>query len=460
VWHPATATWGGKLFAWSGWSVDDPGDNYYYGFLRATMLIGLATDGENAQAGTWLAKFRERLVDRLVPYMTAEQPDGGSREGTGYGVALRNLFELYALWQWTTGERLADLTPHTRASIATMLAGITPGYTGFAPTGDQSRDSTASLFDYHRAYLLELAALYPTAPESAWAVAMLSASSVPVMGSSFMFGYDFLFQPAGAVPNAAPLIRYVAGIGQIYARTSWASSATWVNLIAGPLTQSHAHEDQGSLMIFRERWLAPDAVIWSKGGVRQASSPVGTTAAHSLVRIDMAGVPVPQRDSPTAGRLLALHVGPGYVFAAVDLTSAYGGAAAVQLVRRQVLWLQPDTVLVQDRLVTAGAASLTWQLVVPTSPVTAGALATVTVGSHVMRVTRLAPAAGTWTTFRFDSHADFVDGFRLDGVQPGGDRTYVTAIQLDSTAAIPAVTWADVGCSWGGITLGAGVDSL
>src|SRR5258705_8569521 len=42
VWHHDTATWGGHAFPWSGWSVDNPSDNYYYSFLRATMLLGLA----------------------------------------------------------------------------------------------------------------------------------------------------------------------------------------------------------------------------------------------------------------------------------------------------------------------------------------------------------------------------------------------------------------------------------
>jgi hypothetical protein len=450
VWSPSKATWGGKLIPWTGWSIDDPGDNYYYSFLRATMLLGLATDNAD-----WIAKFRERLIGRLIPYMTVEQADGGSREGTGYGVALRHLFELYALWEWSTGERLADLTPHTRATLATVLQQMLPGGQWKAPTGDQSRDSTAAWFDYDRAELLELAALYPDTPEARWAVSALGASSVPIMGSSFMYSYDFIFAPTGATPNAAPLVRYAAGIGQLYARTSWASSATWINLTAGPFTQSHAHEDQGELMIYRDGWLATDAVIWSRGGVRQSTSPVGTTAAHSLVRIDMAGVPVPQREG-TAGKLLALHVGPGYVFSAADLTATYAGTAAVQLVRRQVLWLQPDLVLVHDHLVTAAAAALTWQLVVPAQPVIAGPLATV----GRLRVTRLAPAAGAWAVYGFEAHPDFVGGFRLDGVQPGGDRVFVTAIQIDSTAAVPAVTWSDVGVSWGGVTLGAGMDRL
>jgi hypothetical protein len=466
VWHPTSASWGGKTMAWTGWAVDDPGNNYFYSFTRATMLLGLATQGENPQAATWIAKFRERIVGRLVPYMTANQADGGSREGTGYGVALRNLFELYAIWQWSTGENLADLTPHTRASLLTMASQIVPTLDRKAPIGDQSRDSTAALFDYERHCLLELAALYPTAPESAGVAALLAQSSVSSMGSGFMLAQDVVYAPAAA-PAAIglPLVRYAAGIGEINARTAWDKGATWLSLICGPFTQGHAHEDQGSLMLYKGGWLAYDAVIDSRGGVRQSGSLVGTTACHSLVRIDDAnGAPVPQREGGTS-KVLALQSGPGYLFAALDLTPAYGGSALVQLVRRQVLWLQPDVVLVQDHVVSSPGTAQTWQLVVPVAPGISGATALFTVGAHTLRATRITPAAVPWTAFDFRSNSDFAGGWRADCRQSGGDRVYLTVLAIDgaTSPATSTVQFADVGCSFtlGGkqITLGPGIDA-
>ena len=59
VWHPSSASWGGHPMPWNGWATDDPSDNYYYSFLRATMLVGLATRGDNSQADTWLTQFRD-----------------------------------------------------------------------------------------------------------------------------------------------------------------------------------------------------------------------------------------------------------------------------------------------------------------------------------------------------------------------------------------------------------------
>jgi len=466
VWNYETAKWGGKLMPWTGWATDDPGDNYYYSFLRATMLLGLATQGDNTQSQTWLDKFRERLVGRLVPYMTQEQSDGGSREGTGYGVALRNLFECYLLWQWSTGERLADLTPHTRATLLTAASQVVPMLDHKAPIGDQSRDSTAALFDYERDLFEILLELYPNVPEAAGVTALLAQSSISSMQNGFMLGVDFEDSPPPAPATInLPLVRYATGIGEINARTSWSKTATWLHVKAGPYTQSHAHQDQGSLMLYKGTWLVPDSVLWSKGGVAQSTSPVGTVLAHSLVRVTNGANPIGQVYG-SISQVTALHAGPGYIFAALDLSAAYKGTV-VSLMRRQVLWLQPDVVVIQDRVISPVLASQTWQLVVPTAPVISGGVATVTTGGHNLTVTRVAPATGTWVATSFKAlNSDFTDGWRLDQTQPGGDRTFVTIISIDgaTSSAASTVQFSDIGCTFmlnnNQITLAAGIDPV
>ncbi len=44
VWNPQQASWGGRSYPWSGWSVNDPGNNYHYSFLEATIYWALASD--------------------------------------------------------------------------------------------------------------------------------------------------------------------------------------------------------------------------------------------------------------------------------------------------------------------------------------------------------------------------------------------------------------------------------
>jgi hypothetical protein len=431
VWHPSTAKWGNATLPWSGWATNDPSDNYYYSFLRATMLLGLASKGEDPQADTWITQFRDtKILNQLVPTFNADLVGGGSREGTGYGVAMRRLFELYDLWQGTTGEALATKTGHTRQSLLAMLHQLVPTRDRVAPTGDLSRDSTAAFFDYHRNYLQELIQQFPTDTLAKRAKTQLLASSLPSMGSQFMLAYDFLYDDSNV--TAAPVdglnpTYYAKGIGELYARSGWDAHATWVNLIAGPYTQSHAHQDQGSLMIYKDGWLAYDAVIDSHSGLTQE------TTAHGLVRIDSGGQPVHQIAN-TISKLTALHQGTGYTHAAADLTAAYNGNAAVQKVQREMVYLLPDVVIVFDRVQSAAGTQQTWQLASPVAASISGTTATVTSAGHALKIQKI--SGGTMAVTAMPSvDADFAGGFRLDEKLAGGDNRYLHVLSIDGSVS-------------------------
>ena len=446
VWHYATARWGTTTVPWSGWSIDNPSNNYYYSFLRATMLLGLATKGENSQADTWISEFRDaKIVGQLDPQFTANLVGGGSREGTGYGVAMRKLFELYDLWKSTTGEVLATKTAHTRASMLAMIHQTLPTLDRVAPTGDHSRDSTAAFFDYHRDYFQQLMASFPSDALAARAKYLIANSSIKTMGNGFMAVQDFI-NDTPSIPTT-PLtglntVYQAKGIGEIYARSGWDTAATWINLIAGPYTESHAHQDQGALMIFKGAWLAYDANINSHSGLAQA------TTAHSLVRIDSGGAPIPQVASTTS-TVLALKKAASFTYMAADVTPAYASNAAIQKVQRELVYVQPNVAIVFDRVQTTTATTQTWQLAVPTQPVLSGNTATITNAGHSLKLTRIAPSAATLSTYNFTADADFNGGFRVDERVAGGDQRYLHVLSVDGavsstlaagTTAQPGVT--------------------
>jgi hypothetical protein len=436
VWHNTTAKWGSATIPWSGWATNDPSDNYYYSFLRATMLLGLASKGEDAQADAWITEFHDtKIMNQLVPIFNADLVGGGSREGTGYGVAMRRLFELYDLWQATTGENLAIATGHTRASLLAMLHQLVPTRDRVAPTGDLSRDSTAAFFDYHRNYIQELIQQFPNDTLAKRAKTQLAASSLPTMGSGFMVAYDFVYDNANVTAQAIDGLNttyYAPGIGELYARSGWDAHATWVNLIAGPYTQSHAHQDQGSLMIYKDGWLAFDAVINSHSGLTQE------TTAHGLVRITSNGQPVRQIAN-TISSLTALHQGAGYTYAAANLTPAYNGNSAVQKLQRELLYLLPDTVVVFDRVQSTSGTTQTWQLAVPVAPSISGAIATISSAGHALKVQKI--SGGTMATTAMTSvSSDYSGGFRLDETMPGGDNRYLHVLSIDSAVSSTAVT--------------------
>ncbi|MEJ7603823.1 MAG: hypothetical protein WKG01_38410 [Kofleriaceae bacterium] len=436
VWNHPQAEWGGRAMPWSGWSVNNPSNNYYYSFLRATMLLGLATKGENVQADAWIAQFRTKITGQLVPTFNADLVGGASREGTGYGVAMRRLFELYDFWQATTGEELYRATRHTRSSMLAFMHQTLPTLDRVAPTGDHSRDSTASFFDYHRNYLQELISLMPADTVSGRAKTLLAGSTVPTMTSSFMVVYDFIYdRPDIPLRTLARLntAYHARGIGEVYARSSWTDDATWMNLIAGPYTESHAHQDQGSIMIFKGDWLAYDSVIHSHSGLSQA------TTSHSLVRIDTGGAPIRQV-ATTVSRVEALRQGPGWLHVSADVTPAYNGNAAIQKVQRELVYLQPDVVVVFDRVVSTSGTTQTWQLATPVLPSISGNTTTITNGGHSLKVTRVAPTAATTSIHSFASASDFSGGYRLDERVAGGDNRHLHVLAVDDGATSVTAT--------------------
>jgi hypothetical protein len=360
IWNPRSASWGAKTYSWSGWSVDNPSNNYYYSFLRATMLLGLASFGENDQSQTWLDTFRiAKLEKQLFPTFKRDLDGGGSREGTGYGTAMRGLFQMLDWWERSTGERLAERAPHTLASMAHMMHSTVPTLDRLAPTGDHARDSSAALFDYHRDYLLELMALFPNERMSGAAKSFL----VPVMKQGFNAYIDFLYGDSH-VPTQ-PLTDlsttyWGAGTGQLMMRSSWKPSATYANFICGPYTESHAHRDQGSFVLYRGGWLLNDANMQSASGIEQGEE------LHNLLRFELAGATVKQ--SVGAGcKLTALVDNALFAYASARVTGAYEGRVAVQKVEREFLFIKPDTFVVLDRGAAAPGARRIWTLNLPPS---------------------------------------------------------------------------------------------
>lgn len=376
VWNPTTAKWGGKTFTWSGWSVDNPSNNYYYSFLKATMLAGLATRGENASAQTWIDQFRtNKIGNQLLPTFNRDLTGGGSREGTGYGNAMRSLFQLYDWWERSTGERIATLTPHTQASSTWLTHNIVPTLDFLAATGDHARDSSAALFDYHREYLLAVMTLFPQDRMSAVAKIVLDGSSVTRMANGFESWVDYVYQPpalpSAVVTDLSPTY-YGSGTGEIMMRSGWGDkTAAFSTLMCGPFTESHAHRDQGSFQIFRGSWLAPTGNIFTASGIEQQEE------LNNLVRVQLNGSTIKQvnQETPTDSKpcvLAALADNDFYSYGVAKVTPVYNGNAAISKVEREYLFIKPSTFVVFDRVGSASGTSRIWTLNVPNVPTVSG----------------------------------------------------------------------------------------
>ncbi len=430
VWNPTQAKWGNAAHPWTGWSVNNPSNNYHYSFLRATMLLGLAAMNEDTQATGWVTYFRDtKVLGALVPTFDAQLRGGGSREGTAYGVSHRGLFHLYDLWHATTGEKLQARTKHARQSLRSAMHQVVPTLDRIVPTGDQPRDHEALFFDYQRNHLQELIDLYPNDVVAGRAKSLLAATNLPQMSRPEMLVYDFLYDNDGV--TAQPLAQmptdyYASGIGQLYSRSGWDKAATYVNLTAGAYTESHAHQEQGALMIFKGEWLSGDGVFASSNGIIQE------TTSHSLVRVDNGSTPVKQKVNTTS-TMAAVQQGAGWMYAATDTTAAYGASSPVSKMQREMVFIKPNIIVVYDRVTTAPGTTQTWQLVSPKAPSISGLTATIT-GSHALKVQRLAPATGSSVATSLAGKEVFTGGYRLDTTVPGGDVRYMHVLSLDGAA--------------------------
>jgi hypothetical protein len=265
------------------------------------------------------------------------------------------------------------------------------------------------------------------------AVYQLENSSVPEMSSQFMYVYDFLYGSSltAEAPGDLGRVYYAPGIGEVYARSSWDKTATWVNLIGGPYTESHAHQDQGSIMLYKGGWLAYDPVVESSSGLTQ------DVDVHNLVRVTQGGDTLPQREGTST--MMALHRGAGWLHAAVDTKPVYRDDAVTRM-QREMVYLEPDCVVVFDRVATAAGTSQIWQLSSPVSP-TLSAGRAVFAAEHTLTVDTVLPAAASRSIFSWTDNLDFHAGFRFDETVAGGDNRFLHVLSVDG--AVSSVAGSD-----------------
>ena len=427
VWHHLRANWGGRPRPWTGWSVDNPGNNYYYSFVEATLYWALASGSDD-----WMRFLHEEKMPPLRAYF-AKLPGGGSLEGTGYGAAHMRLFALYRLWRDATGDDIANASPHVNDTIAYWVHATVPTLDRFAPIGDQSRNSVPELFDYHRRLVLEARALSKDPQLQALASWWLHRISMAQMSSGFNTLHDLL--PAGNANAPAPetLFHHAEGTGHLFARSGWDKDAMWLAFVAGPYNESHAHQEQGGFTLFARDWLTVTENIWSHSGILQG------TETHNVLRFER-DTPIarqchaPPDDrvvhqcQPTRSRMTVTPGADGALGVEADLTAAYGRDSPVRRWTRR-LDFAGRRLRVEDRFDVAADTNAVFQLNLPTEPRIDGN--TAVAGRLRVRVIAPVDAKLSALDWRSIDGAEFRSGWRLDIA--GGTDTYV--IEFEEAAS-------------------------
>jgi hypothetical protein len=394
------------------------------------MLVGLVARGEHPHADGWVKDFREKYIgDQIAPLYERDLAGGGSREGTGYGIEMRRLFRLYDWWESATGERIADLTPQTKDCLPWMIHATVPTLDFLVTIGDEAAESTGALMDFHREYIEVLTSLYRHDPLGGFGQWYMRHSSVTEMGQPFTFIYDILYLHSDLAER--PLselypVYYAPGAGHLFARSSWRPDATYLTVLAGPMTESHAHRDLGSFQIFKNEWLAYDAGYDAHSGLRPEE------AAHNLVELTRGGKPVRMQDNKSA-RLMALEDDPAYLYAAVDVTPMYEERPGVSSVQREIVFVKPDTFVIFDRVSAKGDITKTWHLSTPHKPAVKNNFASIQGKKSNLTVTALLPRGASPTVVSWPTvDKDYHHGYRVDIAGGPAEATqFLTVLSID-----------------------------
>lgn len=416
IWNHDDAVWNGHPHPWPGWGVDDPANNYYYSFLRATLYWGLASNN-----ATWKDLLQNQKWPEEETY-TAGVIGGGSQEGTGYGTSHRTLFSLYRVWNDSMHVDIGNATEHLGSSIAWWIHSTVPTLDHVAAIGDQARASQPAIYDYHRELMLEARKVSNDASAQANASWWLHSISLQDMQSSFNHRHNLLpAGPAGAPPTA--LTYYAPGTGQLFSRTGWDRGAMWMQFAAGPYVQSHAHQDQGSFTLYQDTWLAVTENIWTSSGIQQG------TETNNLVRFEHAGSIVPQHEGTTSTMTITPGAN-GAVHAIANLTPAYDGDAAVSSWQRTIDFAHRKFT-VTDAFALGSGTQAIFQVNTPVQPVINGK--TAMAGSlkiHVISPANATLSALDWTT-QDSGDGEYRSGWRLD--VRGGTTGYVVELSAGDT---------------------------
>jgi hypothetical protein len=150
------------------------------------------------------------------------------------------------------------------------------------------------------------------------------------------------------------------------------------------------------------------------------------------MRFTSGGTTVPMRE-PSTSMMVAVARGAGWLHAAGDLSPSFGGNAAVTRWQRELVYIEPNVVVVYDRAESAGGTQQLWQLVSPAQFTVNGATASVSASGHAMSAQRILPAGATGASRTLAG--DFNGGFRYESSIAGGNVRHLHVVSVDGAVS-------------------------
>jgi len=273
------ATVGRKGIWWSNggnskrWSRDNPANNYYHSFATATTYYAIVAEDE-----VWLDFMRNDRLPLMYDYY-ATTPEGGSREGTGYGESHRSVFDLAYVWRHYDGTEVLP-QEFIDGSLRYWVHATTPGGQSLALMGDQTR--AKGRFDGKHCGLLDSALHLARDPKAAqmarWQLGRANCFGSHVFRKLVLEDYPAIPQPD------MPLDYYAKGAGVLFVRESWDDDAAYAYFTAGIRDEAHQCEDQGGFAVWDDgQWQTVADHPWTQYGICSVKPVEGARLATQNV---------------------------------------------------------------------------------------------------------------------------------------------------------------------------------
>lgn len=312
------------------WARDNPANNYYHSFVMATSYYAMATGDER-----WLAFLRDDRLPLMHAYY-ATTPEGGSREGTGYGESHRTVLHIARLWREYDGTAVLPQA-FIDNTIRFWTHAITPGQQSIALFGDQTRAKGRT--DGYHCDIFDNALQLATEPEAIamarWMLSRINCASSGVFLRLILRDYPEVPRPPMPVDYHAP------GAGVLFVRESWEEDAAFLYFTAGLRDEAHQCEDQGAFAVWDNgQWQTVGDHPWTRNGTCSVKPVDGARfATQNVVRF-----PGLERNVRDAAGELAYTLDSGVLSVNMDLTKTVGRRWL-----RRVLWtLREDSMRVMD----------------------------------------------------------------------------------------------------------------
>ncbi len=354
----------------TGWAVDDPANNYFYGFLE-TWVAALAVYGDDPRAPAHIQLAMTKYRSRVRTYTDGWGQGGFFAESTNYDSTAR-LASILDAHMTAAGEDLINEPGFTflRDSLYWRIHSTVPGNNLYYPLGDQSRVSIGPLSDYDRFRALVPALTLNDQTARQFAKRWLDTISPSVSTWSFQVPWEFIYYdtqaPSADYTAALPTSYFAPGPGMFVKRSSWASDATYWGFWSGPMYEDHQNRDVNGFMIYKGDWLAGNATIWSHSGILNGTDDQNNVTIGGQGQW-WQGPDAKWPDEP--GRILAREDTASYTYIAGQGAPAYvqdrshGGVKIVNDDVRRIVYVPADTFVIHDHIsVVDPSAAKEWHL--------------------------------------------------------------------------------------------------